>query len=73
MNALVSQFINTECGVIDYAKSENSQRGLKAVQKTAGGYKRKSAYKSHILTKMTTKAESASCGDFNDPQERQDF
>ena len=24
-------------------------------KKTAGGYKRKSAYKSHILTKMTTK------------------
>jgi large subunit ribosomal protein L35 len=24
-------------------------------KKTAGGYKRKSAHKSHILTKMTTK------------------
>jgi len=27
----------------------------KRFKKTAGGYKRKSAYKSHILTKMTTK------------------
>lgn len=27
----------------------------KRFKKTASGYKRKSAYKSHILTKMTTK------------------
>ncbi|MEQ8262075.1 50S ribosomal protein L35 [Pseudohaliea sp.] len=27
----------------------------KRFKKTAGGYKRKHAYKSHILTKMTTK------------------
>ena len=27
----------------------------KRFKKTAGGYNRKSAYKSHILTKMTTK------------------
>ncbi len=27
----------------------------KRFKKTAGGYKRKSAFKSHILTKMTTK------------------
>ena len=27
----------------------------KRFKKTAAGYKRKSAYKSHILTKMTTK------------------
>ena len=27
----------------------------KRFKKTAGGYKRKSAYRSHILTKMTTK------------------
>ena len=27
----------------------------KRFKKTAGGFKRKSAYKSHILTKMTTK------------------
>jgi len=27
----------------------------KRFKKTAGGYKRKSAHKSHILTKMTTK------------------
>jgi large subunit ribosomal protein L35 len=35
---------------------EKIHRGAaKGFKKTAGGYKRKSAYKSHILTKMTTK------------------
>ena len=36
-------------------KVKNPQCAAKRFKKTASGYKRKSAYKSHILTKMTTK------------------
>ncbi|WP_185231100.1 50S ribosomal protein L35 [Teredinibacter franksiae] len=36
-------------------KAKVHSGAAKRFKKTAGGYKRKSAYKSHILTKMTTK------------------
>ena len=36
-------------------KLKTSSGAAKRFKKTAGGYKRKSAHKSHILTKMTTK------------------
>ena len=36
-------------------KAKIHSRAAKRFTKTAGGYKRKSAYESHILTKMTTK------------------
>ena len=36
-------------------KAKIHSGAAKRVKKTASGYKRKSAYKSHILTKMTTK------------------
>ena len=36
-------------------KAKIHSGAAKRFKKTAGGYKRKSAYKSHILTKMTTK------------------
>ena len=36
-------------------KAKIHSGAAKRLKKTAGGYKRKSAYKSHILTKMTTK------------------
>ncbi len=37
------------------SKAKVHSGAAKRFKKTAGGYKRKSAYKSHILTKMTTK------------------
>ncbi len=37
------------------AKAKIHSGASKRFKKTAGGYKRKSANKSHILTKMTTK------------------
>ena len=37
------------------AKAKIHSGASKRFKKTAGGYKRKSAHKSHILTKMTTK------------------
>ena len=37
------------------AKAKVHSGAAKRFKKTAGGYKRKSANKSHILTKMTTK------------------
>lgn len=37
------------------AKAKVHSGAAKRFKKTASGYKRKSAYKSHILTKMTTK------------------
>jgi large subunit ribosomal protein L35 len=36
-------------------KAKVHSGAAKRFKKTASGYKRKSAYKSHILTKMTTK------------------
>ena len=36
-------------------KAKVHSGAAKRFKKTAGGYKRKSAYKNHILTKMTTK------------------
>ena len=36
-------------------KAKVHSGAAKRFKKTAGGYKRKSAHKSHILTKMTTK------------------
>ncbi|PCI73239.1 MAG: 50S ribosomal protein L35 [SAR86 cluster bacterium] len=36
-------------------KLKTHSGAAKRFKKTASGYKRKSAYKSHILTKMTTK------------------
>ena len=36
-------------------KAKVHSGAAKRFKKTSGGYKRKSAYKSHILTKMTTK------------------
>ena len=36
-------------------KAKIHSGAAKRFKKTASGYKRKSAYKSHILTKMTTK------------------
>ena len=37
------------------SKAKIHSGAAKRFKKTAGGYKRKSAQKSHILTKMTTK------------------
>ena len=37
------------------SKAKVHSGAAKRFEKTAGGYKRKSANKSHILTKMTTK------------------
>ena len=37
------------------AKMKVHSGAAKRFKKTSSGYKRKSAYKSHILTKMTTK------------------
>jgi len=37
------------------SKAKVHSGAAKRFKKTASGYKRKSAYKSHILTKMTTK------------------
>jgi len=37
------------------AKAKVHSGAAKRFKKTAAGYKRKSAHKSHILTKMTTK------------------
>jgi len=37
------------------SKAKIHSVAAKRFKKTAGGYKRKSAHKSHILTKMTTK------------------
>lgn len=37
------------------SKQKVHSGAAKRFKKTAAGYKRKSAYKSHILTKMTTK------------------
>ncbi len=37
------------------SKLKTHSGASKRFKKTASGYKRKSAYKSHILTKMTTK------------------
>ena len=37
------------------SKAKIHSGASKRFKKTAGGYKRKSAHKSHILTKMTTK------------------
>ena len=36
-------------------KMKTKSGAAKRFKKTAGGYKRKHAFKSHILTKMTTK------------------
>ena len=36
-------------------KAKTHSGAAKRFKKTASGFKRKSAYKSHILTKMTTK------------------
>ncbi|PJE78419.1 50S ribosomal protein L35 [invertebrate metagenome] len=36
-------------------KLKTNRGAAKRFKKTASGYKRKSAFKSHILTKMTTK------------------
>ncbi|MCW7551463.1 MULTISPECIES: 50S ribosomal protein L35 [Endozoicomonas] len=36
-------------------KMKTNSGAAKRFKKTASGYKRKSAFKSHILTKMTTK------------------
>ena len=36
-------------------KMKTKRGAAKRFKKTANGYKRKSAFKSHILTKMTTK------------------
>jgi large subunit ribosomal protein L35 len=44
-----------KCGVFDMPKAKIHSGAAKRFKKTAGGYKRKSANKSHILTKMTTK------------------
>ena len=40
------------------SKAKIHSGAAKRFKKTAGGYKRKSAHKSHILTKMTTKRKS---------------
>ncbi|MBC6428570.1 MAG: 50S ribosomal protein L35 [Cellvibrionales bacterium] len=37
------------------SKAKTHSGAAKRFKKTAAGYKRKHAYKSHILTKMTTK------------------
>ena len=37
------------------SKAKIHSGAAKRFKKTAGGYKRKSAHKSHIITKMTTK------------------
>jgi len=37
------------------SKAKIHSGAAKRFKKTAGGYKRKSAHKNHILTKMTTK------------------
>ena len=37
------------------SKAKIHSGAAKRFKKTAGGYKRKNAHKSHILTKMTTK------------------
>jgi large subunit ribosomal protein L35 len=42
-------------GVCKMPKAKIHSGAAKRFKKTASGYKRKSAYKSHILTKMTTK------------------
>ena len=42
-------------GVFKMPKAKIHSGAAKRFKKTASGYKRKSAYKSHILTKMTTK------------------
>lgn len=42
-------------GVSKMPKAKIHSGAAKRFKKTASGYKRKSAYKSHILTKMTTK------------------
>lgn len=62
MNALTSDYVNhgrfvgaCQCGVVMMPKAKIHSGAAKRFKKTAGGYKRKSAYKSHILTKMTTK------------------
>jgi large subunit ribosomal protein L35 len=46
-------FANAEYSIMPKAKIHSG--AAKRFKKTAGGYKRKSAYRSHILTKMTTK------------------
>lgn len=45
----------TQCGVSEHAKDEDQKWRGQAFKKTAGGLKHKHAFKSHILTKMTTK------------------
>lgn len=45
----------TQCGVSEHAKDEDQSGAAKRFKKTAGGLKHKHAFKSHILTKMTTK------------------
>jgi large subunit ribosomal protein L35 len=47
--------LDEQFGVHKMPKVKIHSGAAKRFKKTAGGYKRKSAYKSHILTKMTTK------------------
>lgn len=52
----LSQFaVRALVGVSKMPKAKIHSGAAKRFKKTASGYKRKSAYKSHILTKMTTK------------------
>jgi|TARA_Y100001951_G_C11240983_1_gene240489 large subunit ribosomal protein L35 len=44
-----------KCGVAVMSKMKTHSGASKRFKKTATGWKRKSANKSHILTKMTTK------------------
>jgi len=62
VNAMTSDYVShdrffgaCQCGVANMPKAKIHSGAAKRFKKTAGGYKRKSAYKSHILTKMTTK------------------
>jgi large subunit ribosomal protein L35 len=47
--------VRAQVGVSKMPKAKIHSGAAKRFKKTASGYKRKSAYKSHILTKMTTK------------------
>ncbi|MFT4520919.1 MAG: large subunit ribosomal protein L35 [Halioglobus sp.] len=53
INVLRDEPSNAEYLIMPKAKIHSG--AAKRFKKTAGGYKRKSAHKSHILTKMTTK------------------
>jgi large subunit ribosomal protein L35 len=52
---LIQFAVRALLGVSKMPKAKIHSGAAKRFKKTASGYKRKSAYKSHILTKMTTK------------------